>query len=545
MTEDHPLVPLTLYNKFKGMCEPLLWKHKADDFTCVVIRPATVCGYSPRTRLDLSVNILTNHAVNKGIITVFGGNQMRPNLHIEDMVDAYLVMLEAPHEKIHGETFNIGFQNYSIAEIANMVKQVVEEEMPEKGEIKIVTTPTNDMRSYHVNSDKVTRVLGFEPKRSIEDAVRDLDARLPQSPAAAQLRRRLVLQRPHDEEDRSEMSAGAQDRGRHRRRRLHRQPHGRSPGRTRLSRPRHRQSDRRPRGQSRPAQRQSGRRFRSAPTSATYRARQRAVRAASTTCSISPGSATSCRRSSGRSNTCRSTCRARCTCSNARAHAGVKKFVYAASSSCYGLAATPTREDHPIAPQYPYALSKYQGEQAAFHWHKVYRLPVNSIRIFNAYGTRSRTSGAYGAVFGVFLKQKLAGKPFTVVGDGTQTPRLPLRHRRRRRVPARGRDADVRRDLESRRRQSAIGQPAGRAARRPCRAHSRSAPASPTAPWPISARSRAISAGRRRSASRRASRASSPTSNIGATRRSGTPDSIAKATTVWFNDHGMHRRPTT
>ncbi|MEA2876291.1 MAG: UDP-glucose 4-epimerase [Hyphomicrobiales bacterium] len=101
--------------------------------------------------------------------------------------------------------------------------------------------------------------------------------------------------------------------------------------------------------------------------------------------------------------------------------ARVKKFVYAASSSCYGLATTPTREDHPIVPQYPYALSKYQGEQAAFHWQTVYKLPVNSIRIFNAYGTRSRTSGAYGAVFGVFLKQKLAGKPFTVVGDGTQT----------------------------------------------------------------------------------------------------------------------------
>ncbi|MDN4987024.1 GDP-mannose 4,6-dehydratase [Bradyrhizobium arachidis] len=101
--------------------------------------------------------------------------------------------------------------------------------------------------------------------------------------------------------------------------------------------------------------------------------------------------------------------------------AQVRKFVYAASSSCYGLAATPTREDHPISPQYPYALSKYQGEQAVLHWHTVYKLPVNVIRIFNAYGTRSRTSGAYGAVFGVFLRQKLAGKPFTVVGDGTQT----------------------------------------------------------------------------------------------------------------------------
>jgi len=99
----------------------------------------------------------------------------------------------------------------------------------------------------------------------------------------------------------------------------------------------------------------------------------------------------------------------------------VKKFVYAASSSCYGMADTPTKEDHPITPEYPYALSKYMGEQSAFHWHKVYGLPVNSIRIFNAYGTRVRTTGAYGAVFGVFFKQKLEKKPFTVVGNGSQS----------------------------------------------------------------------------------------------------------------------------
>ncbi|MGB0571027.1 MAG: NAD-dependent epimerase/dehydratase family protein [Alphaproteobacteria bacterium] len=174
VTEEHPLVPLTLYNKFKGMCEPLLKKHMAEGFTCVIIRPATICGHSNRTRLDLSVNILTNHAVTKGKITVFGGTQMRPNLHIDDMVDAYEVMLAAPHEKVQGEVFNIGFENHSIMDIALFVKKVVEEEFPENGEIGIEVTPNDDNRSYHVNSDKVTRVLGFEPKRSIEYAVRDL-----------------------------------------------------------------------------------------------------------------------------------------------------------------------------------------------------------------------------------------------------------------------------------------------------------------------------------------------------------------------------------
>ena len=100
--------------------------------------------------------------------------------------------------------------------------------------------------------------------------------------------------------------------------------------------------------------------------------------------------------------------------------AKVKKFIYAASSSCYGLAKTPTKETHDIKPLYPYALSKYMGEKLAFHWHKLYKIPVNSIRIFNAYGPRVRTTGVYGAVFGVFFKQKLAKKPFTVVGDGNQ-----------------------------------------------------------------------------------------------------------------------------
>lgn len=174
VTEDHPLVPLTLYNKYKGMCEPLLWKHQSPEFTCVTIRPATLCGYAPRTRLDLSVNILTNHAINAGKITVFGGSQKRPNLHVQDMCDLYELLLEVPSEKIAGQTFNAGFMNMSIMEIAQIAKRVVEELFPEKGDIPIVTTPTDDIRSYHVNSDKIKRVLGFQAKRSVEDAIRDL-----------------------------------------------------------------------------------------------------------------------------------------------------------------------------------------------------------------------------------------------------------------------------------------------------------------------------------------------------------------------------------
>jgi nucleoside-diphosphate-sugar epimerase len=156
------------------MCEPVLFKHQAPDFTCVTIRPATVCGYSPRMRLDLSVNILTNLAVNQGKITVFGGDQLRPNLHINDMADAYALMIEAPAEKIAGQIFNIGYQNLSIARIAEIVRDVVQQEFPDRPPITIETTPSNDPRSYHINSDKIKRVLGFVAKRTVEDAVRDL-----------------------------------------------------------------------------------------------------------------------------------------------------------------------------------------------------------------------------------------------------------------------------------------------------------------------------------------------------------------------------------
>lgn len=174
VTEEHPLVPLTLYNEYKGVCEPILFKHMSDDFECVTLRPATVCGYSPRTRLDVSVNILTNLAVNNGRITVFGGDQMRPNLHIQDMCDLYQLVLELPAEKIQGETFNAGYQNMTINEIAATVKRVVMEEFPDKPEIEIIRTPSDDNRSYHINSDKIKERIGFVPKHSVEDAVRDL-----------------------------------------------------------------------------------------------------------------------------------------------------------------------------------------------------------------------------------------------------------------------------------------------------------------------------------------------------------------------------------
>ena len=140
----------------------------------MTIRPATICGYSPRMRLDLSVNILTNHAVNKGAITVFGGEQLRPNLHIQDMVDLYALLLTLPDELIAGETFNAGYQNHSIMEIAGIVRRVVQEEFPDKSALDIVTTPTNDIRSYHINSDKIAARLGFRAKHGIEDAVHEL-----------------------------------------------------------------------------------------------------------------------------------------------------------------------------------------------------------------------------------------------------------------------------------------------------------------------------------------------------------------------------------
>ena len=172
--EDHPLVPLTLYNTYKAKCEPLLLKHRSDDFVCMILRPSTICGYSPRQRLDLAVNILTNQATNLRRITIFGGEQKRPNLHIDDMVDCYRAVLGAPAEKVQGETFNVGARNMTIKEIAKLVKRRVENLEEGRVWIGIATQDSMDTRSYQVNSDKIRDVLGFVPRRTVEDAVDDL-----------------------------------------------------------------------------------------------------------------------------------------------------------------------------------------------------------------------------------------------------------------------------------------------------------------------------------------------------------------------------------
>jgi len=173
VTEELPLEPLTDYSKYKAKCEQLLLqqadpRESGDGFTGTVIRPSTICGYSPRMRLDLTVNILTNHAVNKGEITIFGGEQMRPNLHIEDMTDLYVFLLKLPKDKIQRKIYNVGYQNYRIRQIAEMVRNIVNPDIP------IKTTPTDDIRSYRVCSRKIKDELGFVAKHSIEEAITDV-----------------------------------------------------------------------------------------------------------------------------------------------------------------------------------------------------------------------------------------------------------------------------------------------------------------------------------------------------------------------------------
>jgi nucleoside-diphosphate-sugar epimerase len=168
VTEELSLKPLTEYSKYKALCEDVLLKERCTGFTTLVLRPATVCGYAPRLRLDLTVNILTNHAVSNGKIKVFGGGQLRPNIHVEDMSDLYVRTLELPSKQIDGKIFNAGYENHSISEIAEMVKGSVGEN------VLTETTPTDDLRSYHISSNKIKKELGFCPKYSIKDAINSL-----------------------------------------------------------------------------------------------------------------------------------------------------------------------------------------------------------------------------------------------------------------------------------------------------------------------------------------------------------------------------------
>jgi nucleoside-diphosphate-sugar epimerase len=168
VTEDLALEPLTDYSKFKAECEALLEQERTPGFVTVTIRPATVCGYSPRQRLDVVVNILTNLGVNKGEVSVFGGSQLRPNIHIEDMTDAYLLLLAAADKDVDGKVYNAGYENHSVMQLAEMVQRNVGQH------VKLEVRPTNDLRSYHVSSKKIKDELGFEARHSIEDAVIDL-----------------------------------------------------------------------------------------------------------------------------------------------------------------------------------------------------------------------------------------------------------------------------------------------------------------------------------------------------------------------------------
>ena len=166
--EEMPLEPLTDYSRFKADCERILTEYQSSDFTTVTIRPATVCGYSPRQRLDVVVNILTNLAYHKREISIFGGDQLRPNIHISDMVKAYMVLLTAPEEKVAGKIFNAGYENQPVQRLAEIVKSVIGED------VKLITTPTDDNRSYHISSQKIKKELGFETTHTIREAVESL-----------------------------------------------------------------------------------------------------------------------------------------------------------------------------------------------------------------------------------------------------------------------------------------------------------------------------------------------------------------------------------
>ena len=166
--EEMSLEPLTDYSRFKADCEQILLEYQSSNFTTVIIRPATVCGYSPRQRLDVVVNILTNLAYHKREITVFGGEQLRPNIHIADMAESYIKVLEADKEKVAGKIYNVGYENQSVRELAEIVREVIGED------ITLIATPTDDNRSYHISSERIRHELAFEAKRTIREAVKDL-----------------------------------------------------------------------------------------------------------------------------------------------------------------------------------------------------------------------------------------------------------------------------------------------------------------------------------------------------------------------------------
>ena len=418
VTEDMELKPLTQYSELKIVVEKYLLKAIDDNFKGVIVRPSTVCGYSPRQRLDVVVNILTNFAVNKGKIKVFGGDQLRPNIHIDDMADVYIQLVEEDIDKVNGQTYNAGWDNLKVLEIAKLVKEVV-------GEVEIEIEPTDDNRSYHVSSQKIKEELGFVAKKSVKDAIFDLKNAFVEGKLIdidddryynLKLVKKLLgiktenISPMNGHGKKAIVTGGAGFIGSHMVELLLENGYkviavdDMSNG----------QFDNVEIFRSNPnfefRQIDLAKEFDDSFFGDTNYVFHMAALA-----DIVPSINKPVKYHEANVT---GTLRVLEACRKYN----IKKIIYSASSSCYGIPDKyPTPETTEIKPMYPYALAKYVGEQYALFWNQLYDLPVISLRYFNVFGTRARTNNTYGAVFKVFLKQKLENKPLTIVGDGNQT----------------------------------------------------------------------------------------------------------------------------
>lgn len=497
VTEEMELEPLTQYSRLKIEIEKHLLNSLDDNFKGVIIRPSTVCGYSPRQRLDLVVNILTNFAVNKRKIKVFGGEQLRPNIHIDDMTDLYVKLVEEDVDKINGKIYNAGWDNLKVIEIAQLVRDVV-------GNVEVEIVPTDDNRSYHVSSEKIKNELGFVAKKTVKDAIFDLKeaferGEIPDIDDIRYYNIKLVKKLLNIDDPASPPPVQIQQKSH--------QDHSQPPSLKSMTEEEPKEEPAIPTPDHPPQQEPEEKEqeqeehtvfiedkkktfkeesIKEEPKESNKEKEVIAKKAVVTGGAgfigshmvelllkegfkviaiddFSNGQVDNVELFRGNSNyqferidiskefddnlfldtdyvfhmaaladivpsieepfayhqaNVTATVRVLEAC---RKH-GIKKFVYSASSSCYGIPDTyPTLESAEIRPEYPYAFTKHIGEMYVLFWCKLYGIPAVSLRYFNVFGTRARTNNTYGAVFKVFLKQKLENKPLTIVGDGTQT----------------------------------------------------------------------------------------------------------------------------